>query len=239
MPHKKLLVPKLILFGPKDFIEIKNALEKLGFTSVSRYAMRRVFTRLDLHPPKKNVKGGSEVGFIYKPVESSNNYSVYVWTSYVPDLGHARPEDFGWVLITDGDKALYFAHPLIRTMGFKKKLLSYAWISMYKVLHRPVCPECGAWMHITPSKGISSRRWCCKAVKAHKSHKWITLPWDFGLGPKAIAFLEKERKFQRKYRAKRRKNGQPTDVAITNRQRWEIRKPENAITSGPIREFNF
>src|SRR5690606_37802215 len=124
---------------------LKAKLEEIGFKQKLSNDMQRIFERLGLELKRLNSKTKKEVGFEY----SKNGLTVHVWTTWVAEDNAMNEQDSGWVLITEGDTAQYFAKPYKRCAGFIQRILSYAWIAMFKVENRPLCPTCGKFMNIT------------------------------------------------------------------------------------------
>ncbi len=224
-------MPKRAVLTVNDFLTIKNELERLGFREVGIYEFRNDFKRLGLQSPRK--VSGREVGFKFE----ANHLIVKVWTSFEKKTGEFRKKDAGWVLICQGDDARYFSGKLHRTKNFVARILSFAWISKWKVEHRPLCPVCHAFMEITTgSKNPKSKYWSCEKILSHPNGKKSRLDWDHGITrekmPKAYLFLMKKRKKAAKYRAKLRKEGKPTDQAMFKRKKWKRKRPENAVKIG-------
>jgi len=207
-------MPKQVLPTREDFVSIEEDLLGLGFREYTAGEFRRQFRRLGLRAPR--VRPGRETGFIFH----ANALSVFVWTTWVASEGRAREEDCGWVVICDGDNAVYFAQPTHRTKNFVRNLLSRAWVAHWRVLNRPTCPECGEWMHICRGRSLKSRYWGCSKKSLHHDQKDRRLDWDYGLPPKAKRYVEELRKERARYRTTRRAQGKPVDVAPIRRKSW-------------------
>ncbi len=129
--------------------------------------------------------------------------TVHVWTSWIEDDGAVRDEDYGWILITNKGKAVYFAKPFMRTENFVPRLLRYAEIIQKKVQNRPLCPKCKEFMDIHSGIG-SPTYWFCP----HPG-KWETMDWDICLTDEEKDFLKIRRKQTKKYNEKRKESGRP------------------------------
>lgn len=219
-------MPKKILPDMEAFqFHIKHKLESWGFRSINKIEIEKDFKRLGLF--SRNPKEGREEGFIFT---SKNGLKVIVWTTFILQDEKARDEDLGWVLITNGDKVLYFAHPFRRTKNFAANLTRYAWIARWRVLNRPLCPDCNRLMDIARGKGIRARYWICTNRTKHKSAKATKISWDYGMPPKALSFLKAERAARRKYIVRRRKDGKLANVAPLIRSgMWTVSRKDNMV----------
>jgi hypothetical protein len=216
---RRCIVPEKVLPDEEDFQEFKERMIiNECFRMISKPEFASSFQRLGLSNPRKRL--GREVGFTF----SASGLTVVVWTTFLDAEKCAREEDAGWVLIAEGDKVKYFSHPLMRTSGFFDRLLMHARIAKQRVLNRPLCPACHAFMEIARGKGLKSRYWICR----NKSHT-LWLPWDIGICANFVKFLEAERKARRRYRNKLKKAGKPTGQALLNRRPWTTAKPQNRI----------
>jgi len=142
---------------------------------------------------------------------------VTIWTTWLKEQRQARKIDAGWIVISKGDKALYFSHPIHRTKNFVKNLLNQAWIAWYRVKNRPQCPICGSFMEIAFGRGVKSRYWLCRQDK-------VRLDWDYGLPERAKKYLKNLRKIRARYLRTRREERKPTHVAMKIRKPWRWRK---------------
>ena len=217
----KTVLTKDDFFKFKEIVENNRGENQMGFRQITRLEIKSDFERKGLVSLKP--KKGREIGFIF----SANGLDVRIWTTFLVDDLTPRPSDFGWVLITNGDKAEYYAHPFRRTKNFFTNILRYAWICRWKILHRPLCPKCHGYMDITRTKHLKARYWSCKN-KAHAGEKFRE-DWDCSLtvGSKTQKFLDKQRKIRHKYNAKRRKAGKEINVAMRKRRMWVVTRPEN------------
>jgi len=200
-------VPKKMLPNLEDIEYLQRELGKLGFRPISPIERKKDFLRFGLVPAR--LQPGREIGFSF----SANGLSVKVWTTWQMDEGVAREQDSGWVLITSGDHANYFARPLHRTKRFCLNLLKTAWIARWRVLHRPLCPSCHQFMDITRGRGIKSRYWICKRKQRHPDNEIVRLNWDHNLPPKAKRFVTARR---RKRALERKRNERETGKSITS-----------------------
>lgn len=218
MENKKVKLTK------EDFLFVATILLDWGFKKITRLASANTFRRLDLSAPRKIV--GREVGFVYV---SENGYKVIVWTSYLEEEEEWREvgTDICWVLISEGDRAKYFAKPLARIDGVIMKLLRYAWVSKWKVDNRPHCDECDDYMHIHRKKNTRQYFWICKKDDHHEDHKPRFKSWDFKLPPKAKEFVTIRRDLTKKYKEFNEKNGITPTPAAVKRKKWPIGKPHN------------
>ena len=214
-------MPKKILPTEQGIKYFDCEMRKMSYRVLNRLEFRKDFVRLGLIAPRR--KPGREIGYRF----FSNGLEAIVWTTFLVGQNKPREEDLGWALIREGDKVLYFSHPIRRTKGFIRKLLSYAWLVRHRVEHRPLCPECKDYMKVARGKGLKSRYWICMKKSKHKDGKPVFLDWDWELGPRAIKFLKKERKARRKYHQQRKKEGKSTDQAMLKRKKWKTMRPEN------------
>jgi hypothetical protein len=83
-------------------------------------------------------------------------------------------------------------------------------------------------MRIAYGWAVKSRYWRCDSKNHHHPYKSVFLPWDFGMPPKALAFLKKKRKVRRKYRDQRTRAGKPNNVAMKKRTKWKSYRRENS-----------
>lgn len=214
-------MPKQVLPTLDGFWSFRRALMDLEFRPISHVEFRKQFQRLDLRAPRPRL--GRETGFVF----SANNLDVVVWTTWLSREGKAREEDAGWVLIKERDAVHYFSHPIHRTGNFFPTLFRHAWIARWRVLNRPLCPECKAYMNVARGRGIKSRYWSCSRALRHGMEGTIRLDWDHGMPPRAKALLTLWRKARARYRERRREEGKATDVAILRRKRWRVSR--NAV----------
>ena len=213
-------MPKQILPDANAFAEFRQRMQKRGFRQLGRGEFATDFQRLELRAP--SPREGREAGFIF----AANGYQVVVWTTFVESVQAARPQDAGWVLIKQGDRVLYFARPLHRTENFLRNLLLAAAIARVRVLHRPLCPTCGAFMDIVPGKGLKSRFWSCSRP-AHAKPEFLS--WDYGLSPTVLKYVQEIRDRRKPHTKKLRKIGQKPGMALLKRRGWKVGKPENQI----------
>ena len=213
-------MPVQVLPTPAHFENFRAYLLKEGFREIGFCEVFKTFARLGLEAPRYHP--GREVGFCFE----ANGWKVYIWTTFVISLQQARKEDTGWVLITKGDKILYSTHPLRRTKYFLRRLYKYALIAKMRVINRPLCPSCQAYMDIERGRGLKSRYFICRK-KAHL--KPIFINWDIGLSAWAKDFLKAERKKRALYRKKRRADGKTVGMAMLTRKRYKITRPENLL----------
>lgn len=183
--------------------------------------LQKDFKRLELKAP--SPRPGREAGFTFY----ANGLTVVVWTTFVESEGEAREKDAGWVLIKENDNALYYSHPVYRTKNFLYRLLERAAIAKQRVLLRPLCPACSAFMRITRGKGLKSRYWSCRSP----AHPHTTrLSWDDGLPPEVLERVKAIRKKRDPYPKKREAEGKPPPgTAMLNRKPWRVGKPENEL----------
>ena len=182
--------------------EVHEKMIGMGFRELSPMEFDRDRKRLGLVPQSKRKVHGREVGYVF----SAGLYEVIVWTSYVYALGACRDQDQVHILIREGDRVLYKTREIRRTTNFVRTMLSYAWITRWKVLNRPHCNKCGAEMDLANGK-FRRYWWKCTNSEMHFHGDVATRPWDFGLPPKALAFVKEMRKPGQKYRNKLRKLG--------------------------------
>ncbi len=220
---------KELVLTEDDFLFIERMLLDMGYREFTTGDSKKEFLRLNLSPPRPIV--GREVSFSYKAREKGNNYTVILHTTYLKASKKWRDKetDAGWNLITEGDKAKYFAKPFSRTKGFILKFLRYAWVSRWKVEHRPLCPECQALMHIAKKDDKRQYYWICRNNIRHTEDKPVFLPWDFGLPLKATAFVKVRRAYTARYKKKVKKSGLKVTPAQKIRKPWKVGNPENLV----------
>lgn len=207
-------MPKKVLPDIHDFLWFKRQLQKMNFRPITRIEFRKDFERLKLQAPRP--RPGREAGFMF----FANGLTVRLWTTWLVYEQKAREVDAGWVLICEGDRALYFARPLSRTKNFLVNLVRRAWLAKWRVLHRPLCPSCEHFMDIVTGRSLKSRYWRCNRVKLHSDGKPTFRDWDWGLPPKAKKYVRAERKRRAKYRARREAEGRQPYAAMLNRKPW-------------------
>ncbi len=209
-------MPKQVLPTAEEFAVFFNELEWRSFRRITSSESRLTAMRLGLVAP--SPRDGREVGYTY----TANGLTVCVWTTYDAVEGCARDSDAGWVLIAQGDRVKYFSRPIHRTKNFLRNLLGHARIARTRVMHRPLCPTCRRMMDITLGQGLKSRYWSCAKHNEHQS-------WDLGLGPEALAFVERYRKEHARYRARVRAAGREPGAALAKRRGWSVTRPENRV----------
>jgi hypothetical protein len=211
-------MPKQVLPTWADFRRIREELIRRDFREISSYALGAYLRQQDLRAPRP--KPGRETGFVFH----ANGLNVFVWTTWLKKEGQARKHDTGWVLICEGDKIVYCAQPIHRTKNFVDNLLRRAWVAMWRVIHRPCCPECNQLMCIVPGRSLKSRYWLCDNRLAHSNGKRTRSDWDHGLPPDAKKYTERLRKQRARYRSQQRQKGRPTYVAMRQRRPWRSSK---------------
>ena len=214
-------MPAKVLPDRERFKLFTQYMEKEGFRKLSGGEFSSSFNRLDLQAPRP--RKGRETGFVF----TAKGLTVHVWTTFLEREGRAREEDAGWVVITEGDRQAYYSHPIVRTEGFLRKLFRNAKIAKERVLNRPLCPACRAFMDITQGRSLKTRYWSCGGKS--RLHHIQTLPWDYGLSDESIIFLKAERKARRKYRERLEKAGKTVTPAMLIRRPWVVRNPQNKI----------
>lgn len=203
-------MPRKVSIDEAAFGLFSEKMRALGFRRVEPVELSQDFARLGLVAPRP--RRGKEVGFSF----AANGLEVRVWTTFLASLGHERDSDEGWVLIKQGDSVRYFSRPMHRTEHFLRRLYERAQIARLRVINRPLCPECRARMQIAFGEGLKSRFYICKRTDRHVSRRPICCGWDYGLPPKALEFVRKERK---------RRSG--TGAALRKRRAWKAARPEN------------
>jgi hypothetical protein len=213
-------MPTQMLPEERSFANFERSLVKREFRPFGKSEFSAAFPRLGLVAP--SPREGREIGYSF----TANGLEVVVWTTFVAKERAARSVDAGWVLIKDGDVVRYFSRPLHRTKNFLHNLLLQAAVARLRVLNRPQCPCCKAFMQIANGKGLKSRYWICRKP-AHT--KPVFCDWDVGLPAVAVKHLQKLRVRRQAYR-KRVQNGGSTPVpAVQRRKGWSVTKPENIL----------
>jgi len=207
----------------ESFDAFSRALKRRGFRKLSGGEFRSDFRRLALRAPR--MREGREAGFVFM----ANGLKVQVWTTYLDTEGYAREQDAGWVLIKQGDKIRYSSHPHYRTRHFLYNLLLSAAIAKERVMNRPLCPKCSAYMDIAYGQALKARYWKCCRREEHDDGKPVNLDWDHGLPPIVVEFAEKIRKERARYRKQLRRQGRRPGAAMRRRIGWEVGNPQNVI----------
>ena len=212
-----------------DFLFFERQVLSMGYRENTTTNIRRLFERLEITPPRKVI--GREVTYSYKSREIGNNYTVILHTTYIRASKKWRETDTdsGWCLIIEGDKAKYFAKPFLRTKGFILKFLRYAWVTKWKVDHRPLCPECQAYMQIAKKKDKRQYYWACHKNTIHAENKPVFSSWDFGFPLNATKFVNIRREYTIRYHRKNKKEGKIVTPAPKIRKKSIIGKPENLV----------
>lgn len=216
---------KLCVLTKEDFLFLESFLLSWGYRRIAKIDKAKSFSRLQLQAPRKLA--GSEVGFEY----SNHGYTVVIWVSYLEEEGKWRDvgEDAIWILTREGDKALYFAKPFKRISGSILRVLRYAWITKWKVDHRPLCRECKAYMHISRRSNGRGYYWRCDHKEKHTDQKSVFENWDYKLPPKATEFVEIRRNYTAAYKERNEKAGKTPIPAAVIRKPWVKGTPENII----------
>jgi hypothetical protein len=187
-------MPKQVLPNAEDFAWFESAMKRSGFIPITREKFLEDWHRLNLKAPRPQP--GQEAGFIFIPPngknaggEQSNDLYVCIWTSWLRREEEARKSDPAWVLIArrnSDEKPFYFSHPTLRTKNFFRTLAQRAWITAWRVQHRPHCPACNALMEIAKKRGeLKQRYWRCNLLDRHADGKPHWYRWDIGLPPRA------------------------------------------------------
>lgn len=216
-------------FTENDFKFLKENLLSIGFHLKGEINFKKDFQRLGLEAPRKLT--GREQGFFF----TENGLTVKVWTTYLEKEKKFRDigEDMGWVLITEGDTAIYFAKPIKRTTSFIQNLLRKAWIAKWRVQNRPLCKQCKSYMDVKSNK-MRQYFWGCFNNVYHHQNEPVFLGWD-SIGPdgnlpkKAKAYTDSLRKKIILYKKRDKKLGIIRTPARKIRKPWPITKPENKI----------
>ena len=210
-----------------DFLFLEKTLLDMGYLEETTTYSKRLFDRLNLVPPRTIT--GRESTYIYKSREQGNNYRVIIHTTYLKASNKWRDtsNDAAWCLIAEGDQAKYFARPFLRTKGLVLKLIRYAWVTKWKVDHRPLCPQCQDFMDIVKRVEPRGYYWICRNNVRHDENKPVFSPWDFGLPFKASKFVDIRREYTKKYNDKNKKEGKTPTPARKIRKSWIVKKPEN------------
>ncbi len=213
-------MPAQVLPKEQAFATFERSLKRRGFRALGSSEFRATFPRLGLVAP--SPREGREIGYSLV----ANGLQVVVWTTFLARDRTARSKDAGRVLIKDGDVVRYFSRPLHRTKNFLHNLLLQAAVARLRVLHRPQCPHCQAYMEIANGKGLKSRYWICRKP-AHT--KPVFSDWDVGLPAVALEHLQKLRARREAYRQKVEKKKTEPVPAVLKRTGWLVGKPENLV----------
>lgn len=211
-------MPEKLLPGSKDFLDFEGELVKRGFRRISRPEFSLQFRRLELKAPRP--RSGRELGYLFH----ANEYTVFVWTTWLEAEQVAREVDAGWVLISGGDNVLYFSHPVHRTKNFLQNLLMQARIACWKVRHRPLCPECNHFMDIVRGRALKQRFWRCGRKELHTNGRDKSRSWDYSLPEEAFKYILPVRKRREKRYSALRAEGKEPHQAMLERKRWGKRK---------------
>lgn len=215
---------KVVFLDEKDFLFLENEILKMGYQEITHKDSAKNFLRLNLSPPRRII--GREASYKY----CNNGYTIILHTSFLKKENKWRDigTDSGWILITDGDKPLYFARPFQRSKNFVLKFLRYSWISKWKVNNRPLCPLCKGFMDINRKPDTRQYFWACDKNN-HTINKPIYFPWDYNLPPKALEYVKIRRNNSKKYRELNEKKCKIVTPAAKIRKKWTIGSPENII----------
>lgn len=207
----------------EDFLAFQKEMLKMNFKRNEKKEFKNDFYRLGLMVPRPRI--GREAGFEF----FVNGLRVKVWTTFIEEMEQARASDLGWVLITEGDIAKYFAHPTRRTKNFFKNLLQDAKACKERIIARPVCQDkkCRRLFVIQKGKG-GGRYWTC----GNKEYHGNDLPaqsWDTGLSTESMHFVTRKRKQRKQYAEKRRAEWKSVGRAKIIRKKFIITCPQNII----------
>ena len=211
-------MPEQYLPNIREFLAFENELIHRGFRRISGPEFSSQFRRLGLKAPRP--REGRELGYLFY----ANQYTVFVWTTWLLEKKVAREEDAGWVLIAEKDKVLYFSRPIHRTKNFIQNILMQARIACWKVRRRPLCPECHNFMDIVRGRALKQRFWKCNRKKLHAGGKNRFRSWDYGLPEEAVKYLGSIRKKREKRYAVLRAAGKEPHQAMLKRKRWGTRR---------------
>jgi hypothetical protein len=110
----------------------------------------------------------------------------------------SRPpdEDAGHILILknfpDGKMMpAYYAREVRRTENFVTNFCARAWITTYKVIHLPPCPQCGGEMEIYKTRKKGYCYMCFRLTAAHESTKPPSVTWHSNLPENARKIAER------------------------------------------------
>ncbi|MEK7187878.1 MAG: hypothetical protein AAB691_03490 [Patescibacteria group bacterium] len=221
-------MPKQVLPDIVGFGWLTEYLKRHGFHQLSASeAYQRVAPYLPNSPkywPHRNRfeqrhREGREAGFIF----SQNGYDAVVWTTWLVREGRPRESDTGWVVISEGRKALYFAKPANRTKHFLRTLAMRAAVAKQRVAKRPHCELCNTLMRIVRGPELRERYWRCDLKHRHTTRKYTSRPWDVGLTPEMREFVEKTRREEQRYEKRLLAQGKRPHTAMLKRKRWEDR----------------
>ena len=213
-------MPKQVLPDEAAFSGFEKRILERNFREMTRPELRSEYIRQGLKPPYH--REGHEVCFVFE----ANGYKVVVWTTYLRDAKTARKMDTGRGHIRMGDNALYHDHPKHRTKNFLENLLLAATIAQARVLNRPLCPTCDAYMQMKRGKGLKSRFWEC-AMSAHP--RPVRMSWDHNLPPEILKVVKRIRKKREPYRKKLARQGKKPGAAMLRRRRHKINKLQNRV----------
>ncbi len=205
-----------------DVESLDGSFKWMEFREISVSEFREVSNRLGLISPR--FRPGREIGYIYR----AYGLAVISWTTILSVEKVVRKVDSGWVLIFDekSGEVKYYTHPLRRTKNFVRNLLCHSWLARFRIINRPRCPKCGEFMEITRGRGLKSRYWSCGNTEAHDDGKITHESWDLNMKPKALRFINRERKAKARYRKMRLKKGLSVNQAMLTRKPWRIKNPE-------------
>jgi hypothetical protein len=236
--EKKIIEIRPIALTRENFIFLHSILISLGYRKLLKSEWDSIYERLRPESDKKTK--GKEVTYVY--TNSITMLTVVLHTTYVEAWGEWRGngEDIAWNLITEGDIAKYFAKPFKRPTDekdvdkFIKDYLRYAWVSKWKVDHRPLCPCCSAYMIIYRKSNTRQYMWACFKNEAHPENDHGErepqfLGWDHSLGPKAKDFVEIRREITKKYKERCKREGRNPRPAAKLRRGWKIRNRQNLM----------
>lgn len=212
-------MPPKVYPRPEEFAEFDRHMLSIGFRRITKIEFSISYHRFGLVAP--SPRSGREVGYAF----AANGLVAKIWSSYIFEEETIREEDAGWALIEEEDRAVYFAAPLNRTKNFLTKLLKYAYVVRWRVLHRHLCPECKEFMHIAKGKHPKQVYWICRRWGFHFEKGYIFRTWDWGIPYRMKRFLFQERKRRARYRQSLADNGIVVTRAMFLRTGW--RKTRN------------
>ncbi len=221
-------MPEQVFPDELSYRHFVESLEERGFMRLSRPEVVSDFKRLGLEAP--TPREGREEGFRFH----GNGLMVIVWTTKTR-FGF-RQQDAGWVLIREGDDVRYYSRPHPRTKNFLYHMLMDARIARWRVLYRPLCNECDAFMRIAFGAYLKSRYWRCNQRYRHADHKPKFCGWDNlrrKFPAEALAYIKRRRKQRSKDRIKHWEEqlalGNTPGVAMLKRKPWKVTKPYNKV----------
>lgn len=202
------------VFPEEDDIKyIAHELNIRGFVPVCGLSGFRSKTKDEKAIPP-HVRSGGELGFVFQ----KGDFSVWIWTTWLPLARRVRENDCGWIVIEQNGRGVYFL-PVHRTKNFINHLLIEAKIARCRIRNLPICAKCDKKMKIVQGRGLGSRYWSCG--RCHATVPWDTMEFLAGLPEDARQHLSRRRAARKRWQKICREDGRPIRQAMLSRKAWK------------------